>query len=99
MQKKIYVCFNGDCCHQSLAEETFQELSRIIEENGLDSFDSQVRIKLYRSNCLDVCKNGPIILVQPERSYYQHIPVNNLSDWLLNYVVQSSPDTRFLLEK
>jgi len=96
---KIFVCHNGDCCDRRIAEETLSQLEQIIEEQHLNSFDAPTRVKAVRSNCLDVCRDGPIVLVHPPGDYYSRIPVSEVRSWLLDYILANQIDDRFHLKR
>lgn len=44
-----------------------------IRARGLDQFDAPIRIKCLLSGCLDVCENGPVMVVHPGAVYYQNV--------------------------
>jgi len=45
----------------------------MIREHGLDGYDAPLRIKCLISGCLDVCENGPVMVVHPGATYYQRV--------------------------
>lgn len=47
-----------------------QRVDALIREYGLDRFDAPFRVKAASCGCLDVCENGPVMRVLPDRITY-----------------------------
>ena len=71
--RKVFICNNGKCAASGTANEIFAALLQMIHERGLDQYDAPLRVKCLVSGCLDVCENGPVMVVHPGATYYQNV--------------------------
>ncbi|MRS05787.1 (2Fe-2S) ferredoxin domain-containing protein [bacterium] len=71
--RKVFICTNGKCASYSTAYGIYEELMAMIRERGLDEYDAPLRVKCLVSGCLDVCENGPVMVVHPGATYYQRV--------------------------
>lgn len=71
--RKVFICNNGKCAATGTANEIFETLHAMIQERGMDAYDAPLRIKCLISGCLDVCQNGPVMVVHPGATYYQNV--------------------------
>lgn len=76
--RKVFVCYNGKCASAEAAAEIFEALTAKIREQGLDGYDAPLRIKCLISGCLDVCENGPVMVIHPGATYYQRVDAQAL---------------------
>lgn len=70
---KVFICNNGKCASSQQAQEIYNALCEMIHEAGLDQYDSPIRVKCMLSGCLDICKNGPVMVIHPGAVYYQQV--------------------------
>ena len=64
MQKHIFLCSDQTkpkCCNHDEGLKSWEYLKRRIAELGLGD-----QVRRTKANCLQVCKNGPIMVVYPE---------------------------------
>ena len=71
--RKIFICNNGKCAATSTANTIYESLLNMIHERGMDEYDAPLRLKCLVSGCLDVCENGPVMVVHPGATYYQNV--------------------------
>lgn len=71
--RKVFICNNGECTSPNHALEIYEALLSLIHDQGLDQYDSPIRIKCMLSGCLDVCENGPVMVVHPGAVFYQNV--------------------------
>jgi len=75
-EKYIFVCENkrdeGKCC-SSDGSEIRQLLKQRVKDLGL-----QRKIRISRSGCLDVCAEGPNVLVEPDHVWHQHVGTSDV---------------------
>ncbi len=70
-QKYLFVCENkreeGDCC--AAAGARLRELlKQTVKEKGLAE-----KIRVSRSGCLDVCAEGPNVLLMPDNIWFKRV--------------------------
>ena len=79
-KKYIFVCENeresGDCC--SLQGGKIREiLKRSVKEMGLSG-----EIRVSRAGCLDVCSEGPNVLLMPDDIWFKHVSEKDIPEIL-----------------
>lgn len=85
--RKVFICNNGKCASTETATEIFDVLTAKIRENGLDAYDAPLRIKCLISGCLDVCENGPVMVIHPGATYYWGVDRNALENIFETHLV------------
>ncbi len=71
--RKVFICNNGKCAATGTANEIYETLLGMIQERGMDEYDAPLRVKCLISGCLDVCENGPVMVVHPGATYYKNV--------------------------
>ena len=79
-QKYIFVCENrreeGACCAQS-GEIIREALKDAVKQKGLSE-----RIRVSRSGCLDLCVEGPSVLLMPDNVWFQKVSKSDIESIL-----------------
>ena len=77
-QKYLFVCENsrkeGACCMPE-GERIREVLKQSMNERGLSS-----RIRVSRSGCLDLCADGPNVLLMPDNKWFRKVSLKNLDE-------------------
>ena len=70
-KKYLFVCENkresGDCC-ATAGEQLRHMLRGKVKERGLTE-----RIRVSRTGCLDVCSQGPNVLLMPDNVWFKKV--------------------------
>ena len=70
-RKYLFVCENerdeGDCC-STQGKVLREKLKELVKEKGLAG-----QIRVSRSGCLDVCSEGPNILLMPDNVWRKKV--------------------------
>jgi predicted metal-binding protein len=77
-KKYLFVCENkrdeGACCGAP-GERLREKLKAAVQEKGLSRF-----IRVSRSGCLDVCAEGPNVLLMPDNIWFKHVSENDVEE-------------------
>ncbi len=77
-QKYLFVCENkrseGDCCAEAGAHLR-ECLKTAVKERGLNH-----KIRVSRSGCLDVCSEGPNVLLMPDNVWFKHVSEKDVKE-------------------
>lgn len=77
-QKHLFVCENrrdeGKACCAGRGSENLRELLKnAVKAKGLDK-----SIRVSRSGCLDVCSEGPNVLLMPDNIWFSRVTEQDL---------------------
>lgn len=88
-QHRLFVCTKlkeegKSSCAARGAEEVFNCLKAEIEKRGL-----ALDVKAIPSGCLDLCEQGPNVLVYPESRFYSRLTCESVPDFVQTQLVQN----------
>lgn len=88
---RIFVCQNQkapgkSCCMGRGANETFSALKEELVKKGL-----QFDVKVVSSGCLDLCDQGPNLIVYPEGNWYSGMTSGEVPAFVESQLVQGKP--------
>ena len=99
-KKHIFICTNQRpdgarvCCGEVRGMEIVREFKKLMKEKGLNS-----NMRAQRTGCLDVCENGPSVVVYPEGVFYQGVTVNDVPEIVNSHLVDNKVVERLLLKE
>lgn len=67
-KKHIFLCSDqtkAKCCNKEEGLQSWEYLKRRIVELGLGP-----EVRRTKANCLQVCKNGPVMVIYPEGEWH-----------------------------
>jgi (2Fe-2S) ferredoxin len=75
LTRHLFVCLGPDCADLKDGEATWTYLKRRMKELNIAGADGPC----YRTKCqcLRICTDGPIAVVYPEGTWYQHVTPDN----------------------
>ena len=85
--RRIFICTNGNCTSAQNAQEIFALLRSQIQAHNLDDFDAPYRVKVTTTGCLDVCREGPILMIQPESVRYCRVNPQAAQEIFLQHIL------------
>jgi (2Fe-2S) ferredoxin len=68
-RRHVFLCTHGDCAPRHESEASWQYLKRRLRELGLS--DAQGGVYRSQANCLRICREGPVVVVYPEGTWYR----------------------------
>jgi (2Fe-2S) ferredoxin len=75
-QKFLFVCENsreeGACCMPQ-GERLRESLKDTVKKLGLN-------VRVSRSGCLDLCAQGPNVLLMPDNKWFSHVQESDLKE-------------------
>jgi (2Fe-2S) ferredoxin len=75
LARHLFICLGPDCCDLAAGEASWEFIKRRLKELRLAAPEGGV----YRTKCqcLRVCAAGPVCVVYPEGTWYQHVTPEN----------------------
>lgn len=85
--KHIFLCCDQTkpkCCSHEVGLESWEYLKRRIVE-----LDLQAEVRRSKANCLQVCKNGPIMVIYPEGAWHEACTPEKIEEILISKLGES----------
>ncbi len=76
--KHLFVCVNKrdpgvTCCSHGGGEAIREKLKAYVKANGLKG-----KVRVSASGCMDLCAQGPNVMVEPDHRWYRHVTLENI---------------------
>ena len=76
--KQLYVCINQrdpgvTCCAEGGSEPILEKLKEYVKAHGLKG-----KVRVSRSGCMDVCAQGPNVMVYPDYRWYSRVTLQDV---------------------
>ena len=95
-KKHVFICTNekekGKFCGQDTGMKMVKRMQELLKENGLNT-----EIRAQRSGCLDVCKDGPAMVVYPEGVFYGGVTPEDIEEIVEQHLKNDKPVERLKL--
>lgn len=99
-QKHLYVCVNQrepgkTCCAAGGGEAILEKLKAYVKAHGLKG-----KVRISRSGCMDLCAQGPNVMVTPDHEWYSHITLEDVDRIIAEHLapLTSVPVRAFLFD-
>ncbi len=79
-QKYFFVCENareGEACCMPHGSEIRQALKDLVKSEGFSK-----KIRVSRAGCLDMCADGPNVLLMPDNIWFKRVTVRDIQSLL-----------------
>ena len=86
----ILVC-GGTGCTSGNSKKIFTEFERILKDNKLNG-----EVKLIMTGCFGLCARGPIVVVYPDGTFYQHVKPADVEEIVVEHILKGRPVERLL---
>jgi (2Fe-2S) ferredoxin len=88
-EREIFLCTGPDCCRREEGLAAWKHLKQRIREEGLAG-----AVAAKRTPCMNVCGNGPIAVVYPERTFYSKMNPRGIDAVVNGHLKGGEPDAR-----
>lgn len=92
-QREIFLCTGPDCCRREEGLAAWKHLNRRVKEEGLAS-----AVAVKRAPCMNVCGEGPIAVVYPERTFYQKMNEKGLDAVVKSHLMEGTPSAKYAFQ-
>jgi (2Fe-2S) ferredoxin len=94
----VFVCANQKtenrkCCTEGFGNEAVAKLRHIVKEAKLP-----LRIRVQKAGCLDVCQQGPALVIYPEGTFYGNLNMEMLDQIVHEHIIKGQKLDSFILE-
>ena len=91
--KHIMVC-GGSGCHSAKSHEIIEELRKLVKEEKLEN-----HVEVVQTGCFGLCTKGPIVLIQPEDTFYSHVKVSDAHDIISLHIKENRIVEKLLVKE
>ena len=88
-RRHVFFCTHGDCAPKEVGEASWNYLKKRLREVGLS--DVAGGVLRTRADCLRICREGPIMLVYPEGTWYRNATPENIERIIQEHLLGGRP--------
>lgn len=89
----ILVC-GGSGCHSAKSADIIEELRAVIKAEKLEE-----SVEVVQTGCFGLCMQGPIVLMQPDDTFYSHVKVSDAKDIIGMHIKDNTVVERLLVKE
>ncbi|MFN6946812.1 MAG: (2Fe-2S) ferredoxin domain-containing protein [Cytophagaceae bacterium] len=97
-EKHIFICTNErtdgrSCCGQAAGMELVEKFKEELKKHQL-----KIGYRAQRAGCLDVCNNGPALVVYPEGVFYGNVKPEDIKEIVTEHILNNRPVKSLMIE-
>lgn len=97
-EKHVFVCTNDrDNGKKSCGSVCGMQMVDALKMKVIQAKLGQ-KVRVQKAGCLDVCEQGPAMVVYPEGVFYGNVQMNDLSEIFESHIQQGAPVERLQLK-
>lgn len=97
-KKHVFICTNQKapgkkCCGEAHGMELVNTMKDLLKEKGM-----HLEIRAQKSGCLDVCAQGPALVVYPEGVFYGNVQTDDIKEIVEEHLLNDRVVDRLKLD-
>ncbi len=90
-KRRIVLCMGKNCNEGGRASPFYERLRQVLGDIG-PAWGNPKPIRWEIANCLDMCSEGPNLIIYPERTVYHHLDLATLDRILQQLLLESQTE-------
>ena len=101
--RHLFVCTNEraeghprGCCQSKASEALLRRFKdEVLKKRA--ALNPEIRIRAQRSGCLDVCEQGPSVVVYPDGVWYGKVKLSDVAEIVESHLIGNKPVERLMI--